>query len=162
MWRHHTSLLFQEYPDKARCFECGEFGHLSYKCSYNILGERRRPRKKKKKRKEKEEEPDDYYNPDITLAEAIDEDAATYLKTEEIETEVKVNSEETDVKEEPDVHVYEDPDGNLFKTSASDNSSGKFVTSSSRARDVIFIITWRHHQILIHPIPQVNLCPTKN
>ena len=65
----------KEYPDKTQCFECGEFGHLSYKCTKNVLGERKRPRRKKKKKTEKPEV-DDYFNPDISLAEAIAEDAA--------------------------------------------------------------------------------------
>ncbi|XP_045465997.1 zinc finger CCHC-type and RNA-binding motif-containing protein 1-like [Harmonia axyridis] len=43
----------REYPDKTRCFECGEFGHLSYSCSKNLLGERQPPPKKVRKRKKK-------------------------------------------------------------------------------------------------------------
>lgn len=39
------------YPDKTRCFECGEFGHLSYKCPKNALGNREPPPKKKRKKK---------------------------------------------------------------------------------------------------------------
>lgn len=42
---------FQEYPNKTRCYECGEFGHLSYKCDKNLLGERDPPPKKVRKRK---------------------------------------------------------------------------------------------------------------
>ncbi|XP_055851436.1 zinc finger CCHC-type and RNA-binding motif-containing protein 1-like [Episyrphus balteatus] len=30
----------REYTDKTRCYQCGEFGHLSYKCTQNVLGER--------------------------------------------------------------------------------------------------------------------------
>ncbi|TGZ52302.1 hypothetical protein CRM22_010656 [Opisthorchis felineus] len=41
----------REYPNKSRCYECGEFGHLSYKCSKNALGERVPPTKKRKDRK---------------------------------------------------------------------------------------------------------------
>ncbi|OON17201.1 hypothetical protein X801_06962 [Opisthorchis viverrini] len=41
----------REYPNKSRCYECGEFGHLSYKCSKNALGERVPPLKKRKDRK---------------------------------------------------------------------------------------------------------------
>lgn len=43
----------KEYPDKSRCFECGEFGHLSYKCEKNLLGEREPPPKKVRKRKKR-------------------------------------------------------------------------------------------------------------
>lgn len=43
----------REYPDKTRCYECGEFGHLSYGCPKNALGDREPPPKRKRKRKEK-------------------------------------------------------------------------------------------------------------
>lgn len=45
----------REYPDKSRCYECGESGHLSYTCPSNLLGDREPPKKKSKKRKK---EPD--------------------------------------------------------------------------------------------------------
>ncbi|XP_037582395.1 zinc finger CCHC-type and RNA-binding motif-containing protein 1-like [Dermacentor silvarum] len=41
----------KEYKDKSRCFECGEEGHLSYRCPRNSFGEREAPQKKKKRRK---------------------------------------------------------------------------------------------------------------
>lgn len=41
----------KEYKDKSRCFECGEEGHLSYRCPRNSFGEREVPQKKKKRRK---------------------------------------------------------------------------------------------------------------
>lgn len=43
----------KEYPNKSRCFECGEFGHMSYKCEKNLLGERDPPPKKIRKRNKK-------------------------------------------------------------------------------------------------------------
>ncbi|KAK9892441.1 hypothetical protein WA026_019894 [Henosepilachna vigintioctopunctata] len=43
----------KEYPDKTKCYECGKDGHLSYKCSDNLLGEREPPPKKIRKRKKK-------------------------------------------------------------------------------------------------------------
>ena len=43
----------QTYKDKTRCYECGEFGHLSYKCPTNALGDREEPVKKPKKEKKK-------------------------------------------------------------------------------------------------------------
>ncbi|KAK4878788.1 hypothetical protein RN001_011294 [Aquatica leii] len=41
----------KNYPDKSACYECGETGHLSYKCEKNLLGERNPPPKKVRKRK---------------------------------------------------------------------------------------------------------------
>ncbi|BHF59951.1 Zinc finger CCHC-type and RNA-binding motif-containing protein 1 [Sparganum proliferum] len=38
----------REYPDKSRCYECGESGHLSYACPNNVFGPRPRPLKKRK------------------------------------------------------------------------------------------------------------------
>jgi U11/U12 small nuclear ribonucleoprotein SNRNP31 len=43
----------RDYPDKTKCYECGEYGHLSYKCTRNVLGEREAPLKKVRKRKKK-------------------------------------------------------------------------------------------------------------
>ncbi|KAJ8984121.1 hypothetical protein NQ317_017330 [Molorchus minor] len=44
----------KEYPNKTKCYECGEFGHLSYKCTHNLLGDRDPPPKKVRKRKKKD------------------------------------------------------------------------------------------------------------
>lgn len=41
------------YKDKTRCYECGDFGHLSYNCPKNTLGDRLQPEKKKKVKKAK-------------------------------------------------------------------------------------------------------------
>ncbi|RZF47110.1 hypothetical protein LSTR_LSTR005188 [Laodelphax striatellus] len=48
----------KSYPDKSRCYECGEEGHLSYACPTNLLGERPPPPKKERKRKKNNGEPD--------------------------------------------------------------------------------------------------------
>ena len=40
----------RDYPDKSRCYECGEEGHLSYQCTANTLGPRTPPPKKIRKR----------------------------------------------------------------------------------------------------------------
>ncbi|CAD5119703.1 DgyrCDS8294 [Dimorphilus gyrociliatus] len=41
----------RQYTDKSRCYECGEEGHLSYKCPLNALGDRQAPKKKERKEK---------------------------------------------------------------------------------------------------------------
>lgn len=46
----------KQYPDKTRCYECGESGHLSYNCPKNMLGDREPPPKKEKKKKRKLED----------------------------------------------------------------------------------------------------------
>ncbi|GAB6020096.1 Zinc finger CCHC-type and RNA-binding motif-containing protein 1 [Chamberlinius hualienensis] len=56
----------KDYQDKSRCFECGEIGHLSYKCPKNALGAREPPKKKqKKKRKFKSNDPPTGENEEI-------------------------------------------------------------------------------------------------
>ncbi|XP_076255831.1 zinc finger CCHC-type and RNA-binding motif-containing protein 1-like [Rhynchophorus ferrugineus] len=71
----------KEYPDKTKCFECGQIGHLSYSCSQNLLGNREPPpkkvriRKKKEKRKLTQEERE-YF-------ESSDEDKIKVLPDEE-------------------------------------------------------------------------------
>uniref|UniRef100_A0A0B6ZE60 Zinc finger CCHC-type and RNA-binding motif-containing protein 1 n=1 Tax=Arion vulgaris TaxID=1028688 RepID=A0A0B6ZE60_9EUPU len=61
----------REYVDKSRCYECGEEGHLSYKCPKNLLGEREPPPKKKKKKKHENEEDSNEYG------DSEDDDGAT-------------------------------------------------------------------------------------
>lgn len=46
----------RNYPDKSRCYECGEFDHLSYNCPKNSLGDREPPPKKEKKKKKENEQ----------------------------------------------------------------------------------------------------------
>mmetsp|Transcript_44794 Transcript_44794/g.74753 ORF Transcript_44794/g.74753 Transcript_44794/m.74753 type:complete len:235 (-) Transcript_44794:113-817(-) len=45
----------REYPDKSRCYECGEEGHLSYTCPRNALGARDRPQSEKKRPRKAQE-----------------------------------------------------------------------------------------------------------
>lgn len=69
------------YKDKTRCYECGEYGHLSYKCPKNALGNRSQPEKKKKIKKGKQQLPgssatevmseEEEVDDDLTLAQAI-------------------------------------------------------------------------------------------
>ncbi|CAD6232830.1 GSCOCG00007003001-RA-CDS [Cotesia congregata] len=44
----------RDYPDKSKCWECGESGHLSYSCEQNTLGAREPPPKKIKRKKNKD------------------------------------------------------------------------------------------------------------
>lgn len=47
------SVEFDEkrtYADKQRCYECGQEGHLSYKCPSNVLGNRDPPQNKSRKK----------------------------------------------------------------------------------------------------------------
>ncbi|XP_063074165.1 zinc finger CCHC-type and RNA-binding motif-containing protein 1 [Engraulis encrasicolus] len=46
----------RNYTDKSQCYECGDYGHLSYACPKNVLGEREPPKKKEKKKKKKKED----------------------------------------------------------------------------------------------------------
>lgn len=39
------------YPEKERCYECGQEGHLSYRCPINVLGNRDPPSKAKNNKK---------------------------------------------------------------------------------------------------------------
>ncbi len=46
----------RKYPDKSRCYECGEIGdHLSYSCPKNLLGSREPPKPKRKKKSKRKE-----------------------------------------------------------------------------------------------------------
>ena len=49
--RSEEFIRKRTYPDKSRCYECGETGHLSYQCPENALGSRAPPEKVKKERK---------------------------------------------------------------------------------------------------------------
>ncbi|XP_011870491.1 PREDICTED: zinc finger CCHC-type and RNA-binding motif-containing protein 1-like [Vollenhovia emeryi] len=41
----------RDYPDKSQCYECGQAGHLSYRCCNNSLGPREPPGKRIRMRK---------------------------------------------------------------------------------------------------------------
>ena len=60
----------KDYPDKSRCFECGEVGHLSYQCPQNALGTREPPLKKKKVKKRGR---DEMQEPKVQLHEDVDD-----------------------------------------------------------------------------------------
>ncbi|KAL5277617.1 ZCRB1 family protein [Megaselia abdita] len=46
--RHTEFIKKKTYEDKSRCFECGNFDHLSYNCPKNLLGEREIPVKRER------------------------------------------------------------------------------------------------------------------
>lgn len=57
----------KQYPDKSRCYECGDEGHLSYACPTNALGQREPPPKKERKRKKKNNDKVRFITPDLWL-----------------------------------------------------------------------------------------------
>ncbi|XP_060533522.1 zinc finger CCHC-type and RNA-binding motif-containing protein 1-like isoform X2 [Cylas formicarius] len=87
----------EDYPDKTRCYECGELGHLSYKCEENLLGERDPPPKKvrvRKKNREKrqltEEEAQYFNSSDEELKEIGDEETlSAAIKMEQAKHELE-------------------------------------------------------------------------
>lgn len=83
----------KDYKDKSRCYECGEFGHLSYCCPNNLLGDREPPEKKEKKKRkrqqvEEEEEEEQEYETDEGEDPALESlSAAIRFQQEKIEEE---------------------------------------------------------------------------
>lgn len=61
------TLFKQNYPDKSKCYECGEDGHLSYFCTKNLLGNRDPPPKKVRKRKKNIDLDSEVLNQQITI-----------------------------------------------------------------------------------------------
>lgn len=66
--RSREFIRRREYPDKSKCYECGEEGHLSYRCPKNALGTREPPPKKSRVRKPKTTKSTDWES-DGTLSE---------------------------------------------------------------------------------------------
>lgn len=89
----------KNYPDKSKCYECGEEGHLSYKCPKNLLGEREPPPKKTKKDKKRErEEKNDFYN--LSESDSDDDDQGEDPKADSLAAAIqyqqqKVSEEST-------------------------------------------------------------------
>ncbi|ELU11589.1 hypothetical protein CAPTEDRAFT_212631 [Capitella teleta] len=85
------------YTDKSKCYQCGESGHLSYKCPKNLFGDREPPEKKKRRRRkggeESGEEEEEY---EEEREEVIPKKKA---KQEEEETE-EIEEEEEDPAED--------------------------------------------------------------
>jgi len=50
-----NSLEKKRYSNKDVCYECGETGHMSYKCPKNQLGDREKQLKEEKRGKKKTE-----------------------------------------------------------------------------------------------------------
>ncbi|KAK3921406.1 Zinc finger CCHC-type and RNA-binding motif-containing protein 1 [Frankliniella fusca] len=93
----------RNYPDKNRCYECGEEGHLSYACSKNALGDREPPPKKERKRKKKsEQEP----APDPEREEYFDSDDDYKSKPKRPVPALRQHdSDESDEEVEPDLET---------------------------------------------------------
>lgn len=87
--RNAEFIRRKNYPDKTRCYECGEEGHLSYKCPNNALGEREPPPKKVKKRKNKKL--GDFYQDDEDLL--TNEDEPRLLRNAEGTSEEEVEDD---------------------------------------------------------------------
>ncbi|CAC5398882.1 zinc finger CCHC-type and RNA-binding motif-containing protein 1-like isoform X2 [Mytilus californianus] len=106
----------KDYPDKSRCYECGEEGHLSYKCPKNLLGEREPPPKKERKRKKFEgegdtEEEEEEDSDDQTENPALDSLAAAikYQREQMEKTSMRYGESSmyfADVEEEPKKKKY--------------------------------------------------------
>uniref|UniRef100_T1GZ19 Uncharacterized protein n=1 Tax=Megaselia scalaris TaxID=36166 RepID=T1GZ19_MEGSC len=86
--RHTEFVKKKTYEDKSRCFECGNFSHLSYKCPKNILGEREVPLKKERflrkrkfnKQDEDDEDLDEFVEDDDCVREINVQDQKTFIK----------------------------------------------------------------------------------
>ncbi|XP_046992596.1 zinc finger CCHC-type and RNA-binding motif-containing protein 1-like isoform X2 [Schistocerca americana] len=82
----------RNYPDKSRCYECGEEGHLSYKCPHNTLGEREPPPKKKKLPKKLQQSNDEDADSSSDIEDRL---CAFKSSTKEEESDLYESDEET-------------------------------------------------------------------
>ncbi|XP_796219.2 zinc finger CCHC-type and RNA-binding motif-containing protein 1 [Strongylocentrotus purpuratus] len=95
----------RNYPDKSRCYECGEFGHLSYSCPKNTLGDREPPPKKEKKKKKDQEESSNlkrkYYDDDDEgdYEDSDDEQEGEDPKLESLHAAISSQREKTEEEE---------------------------------------------------------------
>ncbi|XP_069683117.1 zinc finger CCHC-type and RNA-binding motif-containing protein 1-like isoform X2 [Periplaneta americana] len=96
----------KNYPDKSRCYECGEEGHLSYKCPKNALGERDPPPKKDKKKKKKDN-PKTYGNQHENDYESSDDD---YWSPHTESKSKRKRTTEEDGEQQDDNEDEEEPD----------------------------------------------------
>lgn len=87
----------REYPDKTRCYECGEFGHLSYKCSKNLLGEREPPPKKVRIRKKHEKR--ELTEEEIQYFDSSDDDIRREPDEDSLSAAIKSEQEKHDLEE---------------------------------------------------------------
>ncbi|CAH1393838.1 unnamed protein product [Nezara viridula] len=77
------------YPNKTRCYECGDYGHLSYSCPKNAFGLRNPPKKKIKKGFEKihnEEDRNNFVNLELFPENFRSEGGETITENNEEET----------------------------------------------------------------------------
>lgn len=115
----------KNYPDKSYCYECGEEGHLSYKCIKNLLGEREVPPKKVRKRKK---------NTDVqTTEKAEDSDENSCKSDEKAEEDYETLSAAIaleQVKHEIEDYQYKVATGNYLGEVTSDKPKKKIKPSS--------------------------------
>ncbi|XP_072124208.1 zinc finger CCHC-type and RNA-binding motif-containing protein 1 [Mobula birostris] len=93
----------RNYTDKSRCYECGEYGHLSYACPKNMLGDREPPKKKEKKKKKKISEPEEIEEEEEEESEDEGEDPALDSLSQAIAVQqAKIEEEELRRKQTAD------------------------------------------------------------
>ncbi|KAA3681805.1 U11/U12 small nuclear ribonucleoprotein 31 kDa protein [Paragonimus westermani] len=118
----------REYPNKSRCYECGEFGHLSYKCSRNMLGEREPPVKKKKFRKQTE----------LNCSRSCGSAGRVFSRTERNDSvaTARVNDpeEDDDEGEEPDLDSWSS--AVIYEASLTDQSGSSVSGGSARKKRI--------------------------
>lgn len=88
-------IKHKDYPNKSTCYECGEEGHLSYKCTKNTLGERQPPPKKVKVKNKNKGDTDaktSYY----------DSDSNDGLREAKKDIAADLNADSSDEISEPD------------------------------------------------------------
>ena len=73
----------KEYKDKSFCYECGDEGHLSFRCPKNLLGERDPPVKKKKRK-----HGDGEYGEEAGTSTAAEDSVYTYEQQKQLDDDL--------------------------------------------------------------------------
>ncbi|XP_056637026.1 zinc finger CCHC-type and RNA-binding motif-containing protein 1-like [Diorhabda sublineata] len=95
----------KEYPNKTKCYECGEYGHLSYRCDKNLLGDREPPPKKVRKRKKKDpsmqkltKEQQEYFDSTDEDADMNEEDEPVFEDDESLSAAIALEHEKVELE----------------------------------------------------------------